>query len=639
MSFSIRLPSGDHLENLPGASLGLNLECPIFDPQRTDRTWTFPLTIPRSPANEIALKATRPDGVAIGQKIPGAILYVEGIPFETGVLRITKMNQSSISVAFASYAIDFAARAEAVKLRDLDLQIDVAEPFTPEVVFEMTRISPIQITELWIRINGIDYRRDFFEVEDWVADINAAHPGLITLTSQSTLVHLFTLNAVPDMNQLVIDFVPGPFSINDIVYAYGVFLDSNYLTETQRIVGAYLALDTEADDSLFRLPTIYAPEFYDDRNALWGGLANRYDAAQGGYLFEPFYASSDETGWEDAFLPQPRVALLLETALSRLGYSVRGSLSLDADLRELLLWNNHDLNVRLYDLGPETPGLFVSAEAGSENAYIVPRPTFNLADHAPDLTALQLVLMFAETFAHIVAVENDQVTFTPIKDLLRAAAQDYTSKVERDYTATFSEATRPVLDYSRQGDESIFPGQLERTTLPGNGEPVEYVLPVFSVFEQERSHWIDGRIRVPNVADEGRNETLDLGTEARLRFFFHRGIQPDSTTNRPYPQAGHSLQGYATAPIGKYAMSWEGEGGLFEAWWKELIGLNQYGRQLSVVCRLTVADLLDIRQWRNVRKYLRLDDGTYVGVIRSVKTKVSSRGVGLSTVVFQLEPS
>ncbi|MEM9930702.1 MAG: hypothetical protein AAF840_12830 [Bacteroidota bacterium] len=639
--FSLRLPSGQDLDLSPGSSITLNLNCPIFDPQRTDRTWAFPLTLPRSPRNEQLLQTSRVDGLRIGDKIP-ATLYIGGIPFEQGVLKVKKLARKTINVNFGSVALDFTERAEKLQLRDLDLTVKIADPLQPVIFLEANR-SIALAAELRIAINGIRYDRPFEQAQEWVDDINAAHPGLLTLTFQVNVLIRVTMNPIDGIEQLFIETQPD-LQLNPITNAFPTFLEiveTNYKPEALRINNAFRSLDTESDSSSFRLPSIYAPNLYEDKNTDWAGVANRYDSSNGGYQLSEVPEGSTQGGWSNALLPQPRVAKLLEAALQQIGYQMRGSLAFDAELRQLLIWNNHDINQFIREQGAQFPTSYAVGGVSIfffDLAWIVPRPSFNLADHTPDISTLQLVLLFAETFAHIISVEQDAVTFTPIKDLLRAAPEDYTDRIDQAYTANFSDRKTPALDYNRQGDENIFPNQLEREILGSGTDLQTYTLPVFSTFEQERTE--DGvNQRFPIIDDDGRSEYYDLGNEPRLRFFFHRGLQPAAAAGRVYPQAGHSLIGYSDLLIGKYSMNWLGEGGLYETWWRELVELNQYNRSYQVACRLTVSDLLDIRRWRNVRKYFRTADGTMVGVIRSVRVKITDREIGLATVTFQLESS
>ena len=122
------------------------------------------------------------------------------------------------------------------------------------------------------------------------------------------------------------------------------------------------------------------------------------------------------------------------------------------------------------------------------------------------------------------------------------------------------------------------------------------------------------------------------------RFLFYRGLQPDADSLL-YPQAGHSRRGFGTEPVGAYSMNWDGAGGLFETWWRDFIELMQHGRTDTRLVRLTISDLLELKKWRSVRKYYRTEDGTAVGVVRSVRVRASRAGLELAKVTFQLEPS
>ncbi|MEM9835142.1 MAG: hypothetical protein AAF828_01490 [Bacteroidota bacterium] len=651
--YALIVGANEPLDILPGTALTLDLTCPIFDQQRINRTWSYPFKLSRSARNvRLLAGAGRIDAIQVGEKIKGK-LYIEGMPYDDGIIRVTGADRETISVVFQNEAIDLAQNLETQKLRDLDLPVQVTSTLQPVIYFIVERL-PGFAAEFWVRINGILYQELWPNVQSWVDLINVDHPGLFTFTQLDGTVAYITMNTIPGIDQLFIETIPDREFNPDtqVRRAFLQIFDLNYTEEADRIHAAWAALDVESPDNSFRLPTILAPDIYDGKNPIWSGIMNRYDDINEGYLYSRFPAppenpQEDEIieGWTDALLPQPRIAVLIEKALDNFGYVLKGTLSDDEELRELLIFNNHDLGIFLRSLGPqfqEDLPIAIGGVSWDEFDWIIPRVEWNLADHCPDLNALQLIELFLQTFAHFATIERGQLRVTAIKDLLVVAPEDWTIKIEQNYSVTYSNKKAIVLDYDRQGDENIFVGQLERQQIGTQIEQAPYTAAAFSVFEQNRDVQINDttvRMRIPVIDEVGRNQYWDVGNEARIRFFFHRGLQAAGATGRLYPQAGHSRQGFNGA-VGKYSMNWLGEGGLYPTWWRSFIRLMNHNRTDRRLVRLTLADLLEIRQWRRVRKYYSTKDGTAVGVVRSVRVKVSLRtGLGLADVTFQLEPS
>ena len=635
---AFQLHDGTSLDLDPRTSLPLQLENPIFDPQRIDRTFSYPLRLPRTPRNAIALSAGRIDEVRSGNRY-AAKLLISGIPFEDGILKVTKADSKNIGVVFQSAALDLTSRLETLRLADLDLAVKHADTFLPTLQFEARRRPTLQQNTIVFAINGVNYFHPFYDPEGWAELVNADYPGLITLDLVEPTRILMTINAIDDVEKLEIDLHPlfrsDPVLNN--LETWFTLVDLNYIQEAKRLTEAFAAFDTESDESPYRLPTLYCPQLFDDKNPAFTGIANRWDDSAGKYVFAPYH---DEEGYiEDAILPQPRVAKLLEAVLASLNFRLAGTFS-ESEMRQLLLWNNRDLLTYVRNLGPR----FVEGDLGGgtyfeDLAWAAPPSEWNLAHYVPDLSAQQLLLLFAETFAQIIRVSPGVVRLTPVRQLLIAAPVDWTAKIEPDFAAANGDQLAPVLDYNRQGDENTFPGQLERVQLEAtNTEQESYTVPVFSTFEQERD--IDGmRMRIPFIDEVGRNEHYDLGASPRLRFFFHRGLQPSGTDGRVYPHAGASRRGFNGQPAGRYSMEWLGEGGLYESWWRELIALLRHNRTDQRVCRLTVADLLELKEWNNPNRSYVTPDGTAVGVVRTVKVRATMQGLSLARVTFQLKPS
>ena len=635
---AFQLHDGTTLDLDPRTSLPLQLENPIFDPQRIDRTFSYPLKLPRTPRNTIALGAGRIDAVLSGNKYATTLL-IDGVPFERGILKVTKPASRSIGVVFQSAAVDLTSRLEALKLTDLELPVRHADPFRPRLQFEARRRPTLNQNTLVFAVNGVNYFHPFHDAQGWVDMVNADYPGLISLDLAEPTVILISINAIEGIEKLEIDLHPLFRSdpvINDLETWFAI-VDLNYIAEARRLTEAFNDLDSESDESPFRLPSVHCPNLFDDKNPGFVGVANRYDDGSGRYSFAAFHGDDGYIG--DALLPQPRVSKLLEQLLSSLEFRLAGTLN-ETEMGQLLIWNNRDLLTYVRNQGPR----FVDGDLGGgvyfdQLSWTAPPSEWNLADYAPDLTAQQLLMLFAETFAQIIRVAPGVVRLTSIRQLLVAAPKDWTNKIEPDFAADYGDQLAPVLDYNRQGDENTFPGQLERVQLEaGKTDQQPYIVPVFSTFEQERD--VDGmRIRIPTIDEVGRNEHFDLGASPRLRFFFHRGLQPAGTEGRVYPQAGAGRRGYGGQPVGRYSMEWLGEGGLYESWWREYIALLRHNRTDQRVCRLTVADLLELKEWNNPNRSYVTPDGTAVGVVRTVKVRATMQGLSLARVTFQLKPS
>lgn len=630
--FGLLLPSNHFIDFSTDTTITLNLNCPIFDPDSLNREWSYPIRIARSPANERELRAGRLDTLLLGRRIP-ATLYIEGIPYETGVIKVTAATRENISIVFQSEALTAREVLESARLRDFSVPVQISEPadISLELLAEWGPLDGDAV--LTIRIDGILYEMIVRNAANFIDVVNVAHPGLLSLLEQGSDYLALTMNPIEGVEQLEVELSPVLTEGPQVIRVFFAVISSNYRATYDRIMEAYSNYESETETSPFRLPSIYAPQLYDGKNESWSGVANRYQAGQ--YIQSPI--EDPEKGWQETLLPQPRAAILLENIAAAAGLTLAGSFAEDDELRELLVWNTRDLSNFITAYGPRLFYQIDSELAPLDAPWVVYAPEWNLAQYTPDISALELIKAVNFTFAHFTQIENGTLRQTPIRLVLQGTPEDWSMKVDPEYQVSYAALPDYALDYNRQSDEREIAGQLERVAESSAAEVTEYICPAFSLFEQVRDEGSQ-RARFPVSEEVGSNTHFGTGQQPSLRFFFHRGLQPDANGGI-YPQAGHSRQGFSDEPVGNYSLNWDGPGGLIDAWWRELLELLQHGRQDTREVRLTVADLLEIKRWRRVRKYYLTEDGTAVGVIRSVRVRASRAGLGLAQVTFQLEPA
>lgn len=102
MTYAIKLPSGDHLDLLPGTQLGFELQNSIFtgsDITVLPGSFSFPVELPASPMNRRLLNF--PDlvtSVSLPQPIENVWIYAAGQPIFLGILTIRSASERRILV-------------------------------------------------------------------------------------------------------------------------------------------------------------------------------------------------------------------------------------------------------------------------------------------------------------------------------------------------------------------------------------------------------------------------------------------------------------------------------------------------------------------------------------------------------------
>lgn len=619
------------LDLAPSTSIAITMICPVFDPDNIERTFSYPFTLPATARNMNALEYTnRLDTTAPIKR--DCRLFITGVLFDTGVLVIKSADANQIRCVFQNQSLDLSQRLSNIKLRDLATPITVAEKYCPDVL--LAAVYPVPtggIQRQAIGINEHIFDSLITDHAGLISQINAVYPGLASepVLGQPPNENVLLLTGLcPDEYTI---YINPPVDDPDI-YVFFLPADSTSQEEAERINTVYnslLSTTGEVDDAAF--PVIYAPNIYDDKNEQYAGYLN-YVLPDGTHPNDPT-AFLDETGFPYTIAPQPFLLSVLELIAAQTdAINSFGGLFLDdAEIQELILWNNNpiDLFASYLDTIAEREDLNIQHSYQGE---------WNLADMLPDVTALEIINRLINTFCLFLRYEGKVMKLTPRKTLLTAAPEDWTDKADPAYKLDLEDIEGYSLDYDRQSDDTDIAGQLQR--VDGGDEAIEFTAGFYTLHEKsEAITWQtvpeeDLRTwRLPLINEAGRSEYFDLSNAPSIRLLFWRGMQPDAEGDL-YPLATHGRYNYAGTEVGAYSLDWQGDGGLYDAWWKEYIKLIITGRTVTVPMRLNIQDILNLRQWTQIIKHIRFAEGQFVGVVKSVKFNATVRGITVAQVEF-----
>jgi predicted DNA-binding protein YlxM (UPF0122 family) len=384
---------------------------------------------------------------------------------------------------------------------------------------------------------------------------------------------------------------------------------------------------------------VKAPNIYGEgKNPLYGGYLNYI---QGDTQEHPNDATAflpNPIAWRHTLVPLPHLEPLLGAISESVGLTgISGSFLADTEVQSLILWHNTPIDLVVGDLDY----IVDRGEDWVENKKHTYRPTFNLAEFLPDITALDLVQRLANTFCLFLRTKQGRLIITPVRDLLRAAPEDWTSISEPYDNQAFPNYEGYTLDYDRQGDETNEPPQLQR--VDGGPEAQEFICPIYTLFERVEAdqYLLDFETgipirswRIPYIAEEGRSSYFNLSKPASLRLLWWRGIQEDSA-GQNYPLATHGRIGFGGTQVGNYSLDWSGPGGLLETWWVEYIKLLTHGKPIMRKVRLTGAQINEIAKWQSVVKKAIYDEhGQTTAVVKSVNVKIGINHIKTAKVEF-----
>lgn len=614
-------------------TLTVNMENPIFDREGIERVYSYPFTLPNSPKNQIALSFANRIDVDTKYKID-ATLFIALNTFEQGILVINGSTSKEIDVTFQNKAIDLSENFKTVNLKDISMPVKLTDDYCPEITLSgtaPTAQSPYLFVA--IKIDDVIYTGSKSNMTEFVNEINTIYPGLcsVAIIQQNPPLGNFegmTIHCTPNIEDILIEI------LFDDVLGPNVELMTVRERETdeERIAADIEAIVAtgEFQDSL-RFPVIYTPKLYNENNNLFSGYSNYSHTDNSIELLPGYQFSGNPLGWETTVLPLPRLYYVLEQIADYFGFSLGGSLWNITELKnQLVVWTNKPAE-KLW-----TKLIKPIKNMGVGQIRIVDS-TIQVQNHLPESTIQEFVTRIIDTFCGFLTYRNGILKFQLIQPLLKGKPQDWTAFAEPEYDNQIQASSGFTLDYEKPDEETEIEGQLERQD--GGIDSKEFVSGFFTLYDRESfdSHFgtndENGRFwTTPYTSEVGISPSFDNSAKTSFRLLLYRGMNNDSL-GFSYALATHGRYNYNKDLVGDYSLSWTDGGGLY-SFWSEYIKMTTKGRSITKVMNLPITEILALRNWNHVVKKIYNEFGEFSGVVRSVRFKVSTKGIGLAEVTF-----
>lgn len=611
----------------PGTTVSITMECPIFDREGIERTYSYPFSLPASPRNLVALGMINRVDAHAPVKVP-AKLFIGGLQFETGILRITGSDKKTIKATFQNAAIDLLQELKSVKLQDIDMPVVLADPYCPDVTIGGTLPGGGNpFTNVAIKIDDVVYTGPKSDMSQIVDAINAVHPGLASVTFLTAAppeggfdgMTIHCIAGIDDID-VRIDF-PDTLPANTELMTPKELSDD--LTRLHNDIEAIIETG-EFNDSL-RFPTVLAPNLYNGENAGYRGYAN-YLAPDGTIDLVTFERNPDYS-WPDTALPLPRLIWVLEQIGMHFGFTLSGSLLNVTELVDhAIVWINRPAENIVQQIHRPITNLGIGPTKILDS-------TIQVEDYLPESTVTEFLTRIINTFAAYMTYRQGVLRFQLVEPLLAGRPEDWTEYAEPDYNQTVQEDEGYSLDYERPKEEAEITGQLQR--IDGGPNAAEFKPGFFTLYDRTIEDELEERTwMVPYTSEQGNSLAFNTNQETSFRLLLYRGAATDSVGNTYY-LATHRRTDEEGNELGSYAIEWPGQGGLFESFWGRYIRMLTYGREVTKVMALPITEIIRLRSWDQIVKKIYSEHGEFTGVVKSVRFKVTTRSISLAEVTFQ----
>jgi len=584
----------------PNAAMNITLNNPAFDPERIGRAYSYPIKIQHTQRNLFTTKHRHRIDSRLPQQYVDAKAYIKDQLFEEGRINFTEGGNKSTEAVFQNLDLDLGETLQGIKIHDLLSVIQIPQVHSAEYWFDIDGDQPYAL-----HVNGVNYvgtaATNPNALLDLASNINAVYPGIATgFTSTSRLRIMHT---DPD----IVLTTPSQLTL-DTEQTLG---DAHHTNMTDYYTSASL------DDSYpVAFPVVYAPRLYGNLNPDFTGYINHI-----GIVNQNAAASNL---WENTYIPFYRVRYILDQIATQAGLEdiLFDVPTAQADsLNSLLIWNNYALD-QVYENKNFDANTFKNGFASSID------PT----NHVPDDTALEFINRLAQSLNFHFRFRANRIYLKPNLRQIQTPQHDWTQYTQPYYDRTFIPGTGVTMSFEEDIDVQPV-GQLEPFVLGEGYNDLE--LPFRPVPASTRLNPISGyEWKTATIEQPGTSPPLDLETEQQVfRLFFDHGQQVDEN-NDTYWMASYDYTDYAGTEIGAFSLDFPGDQGLYATWWKDW-ALLLFSPVIKRLIALPVDALLQMRKWNRTKVYIYDNQGSAMGVVRSIQFKANANGLGIAQVELQ----
>lgn len=627
--FSIRL-SDTFLDLHPDTSLNLQLNNPIFDNESFARVFSYPFTLPDTPQNLKTLEF--PDRYDTkGRRIFSTVfLYIDNILFQKGELVLNSHIKNRISVVFRNHTLAAIEALEKTNLRSILDTINIPRLVTPHYDLQFT------LAQEWYTLSVNTLPITYF-----------AEPG----TPLQNIIDQF-LEAINDPfyirsvgTQIAADSIriaANPDSDLRIDNLTNIEITGEQSTPDANIINLKAYVDAVVNQPIEEItfPCILNREKYGTENKEWIGFFNFWRDGE-----QITNVGHDEKFFFHSWSPCIRIPYLFKKIAEAVSLvKIGGDFLAHVERQELILFTNLALD-----------NITEEKDLNINTVYYINghKHNLNLNDFIPDKTAKQILLDFMGFFNLFAEVKNNELTLISKVSRINQPTIDWTDKAQtliekrfetkEGFTLSFSNAkkdTVQVVDTSSlktyalsitssdNPDTFVVTNQLLPIVI---GEGKKKITPAIStLYDYIQTYHLPTILSTP---DTHTWKIPTLGTkEETLRLLFYRGLHFDNQ-GKQYPLAQHGNTDLLGASTGTLTLDWTGATGLYETQWKDYLQLAE-ADTYTLYAQLNILDFLQLQDWQYTKIAVQTPKGRIVGIIKSVQTQVSMKGLGLSKVLL-----
>jgi len=264
---------------------------------------------------------------------------------------------------------------------------------------------------------------------------------------------------------------------------------------------------------------------------------------------------------------------------------------------------------------------------------------WSLNSCVPQLSAAEFIRAICKTFALSLEYGDGTLSFKKSKEVVDKPPINLDGRATKQYSIEKSDENGWTLKYSdRDSEKHSDPSQLQ-PLVTGDGEVIVDLVRTFAMSSDYTSS-LGGFLKTPITHQGGVSPILSQGANKStlpITFLIDRGLRV-AELGSDYVMASSDDTDYAGNSTGDFALTIDGEKGLYLKWHKGLVEYSD-ADLLKFSAVLDIGDMQRILKWDQARARFYHPDGVALGLLKSLKVSANRSGLSIAQMEMLLKRS
>lgn len=396
-------------------------------------------------------------------------------------------------------------------------------------------------------------------------------------------------------------------------------------------------LDNGVNRKTHHFPPMRCNDIYNGSNLTFVGNINYYDwnsPAVGGFypsVYLQNYNPAVDPDFKYTFSPCPLYIYVVEKVLNEQGFFLRKNDFIESEVVQNMIIYSANIMENL-----------VVENVKRLNVY---QGTYKLQDFLPNISQNDLLEVFYKMFKCIVAIENNEVSFTPINEVLTGPIEDITKYCSPAFNKENIDTGKTVFTYSVLTDEKYYREQINEFAPVQIGDntstketPVESNIarPLANTSENYGGGSYENLAQLALDKIVGASTFLNKPEKIELLLLgLYRGYYDKyplftnlTTANTPVTGTGVN--------VGQESILWGGDSGTVKNHWEEFVEYDNNSNTIEKTLYLPLHVFKNMSTFKDPIKSFYHENGKVQGILSTLTVTLTNKGISATKAEFKI---